>query len=167
MVTPAQIAIAQWISTYYRMPLGSCLWLFLPPGLTGRRDLMVSLLDPEADKLNALEHEIVALLKRRGPLRGNQMNLALPGKDWRGAVDGLAKAGVVEAHNILSPPRARPKLVRRAALAIQPDQIMHVARHLGRKSKQADLLEVIAAAGEEGLPVESALRYAETTRCDA
>ena len=55
-------------------------------------------------------------------------------------------------------------MIRTAALAIAPDQIMNVARHLGRGSRQADLLEVVAAAGDEGLPLENALHYAETTR---
>jgi primosomal protein N' len=164
VVTPEQIEIARWISQHNLMPLGSCLWLFLPPGLVGRRDIKVSLLVEDADKLTELEAQIVALLKRRGPLLGNQLNNALPGKDWRMAVDGLAKAGILHKANVLAPPRARPKLVRTAALAIHPDQIELVVRHLGRESKPADLLEVIAAAGEEGIEVERALHIAETTR---
>ncbi|MBZ0302933.1 MAG: hypothetical protein K8J31_24520, partial [Anaerolineae bacterium] len=164
VVTPEQIAIARWISQHNLMALGSCLWLFLPPGLTGRRDVQVTLLTEDVDHLTELETQVLALLQRRGPLTGHQLNLALPGKDWRSAVDGLAKAAIVHKANILTAPRARPKLVKTAALAIHPHQIDHVARHLGRSSKQADLLEVIAAAGEDGLPVERALRIAETTR---
>ncbi len=164
VVTPEQIAIARWISQHNLMALGPCLWLFLPPGLTGRRDVRVTLLIEEPERLTELEAQLVALLRRRGPLRGHQLNLALPGKDWRTAVDALAKAGIVHTENVLAPPRARPKIIRTAALAIHPNQIDHVARHLGRESKQADLLEVVAAAGEDGLPLERALRIAETTR---
>lgn len=164
VVTPQQIAIARWISQHNLMALGPCLWLFLPPGLTGRRDVLVTLLIEEPERLTELEAQVVALLRRRGPLRGHQLNLALPGKDWRTVVDALAKAGIVHTENVLAPPRARPKIIRTAALAIHPNQIDNVARHLGRESKQADLLEVIAAAGEDGLPLERALRIAETTR---
>ncbi len=164
VLTQDQIDIARWISQQNLMALGPCLWLWLPPGLAGRRDIQVSLLVEHPDGLNPLEDQIMALLRRRGPLFGHQLNLALPGKDWRTAVDALAKAGILHKANVLAPPRTRPKLVRTAALAIHPSQIDHVARHLGRESKQADLLEVIAAAGEEGLPVEQALRFAETSR---
>jgi primosomal protein N' len=164
VVTPEQIAIARWISQHNLMALGSCLWLFLPPGLVGRRDIRVSLLVKDAGQLSELEAQIVALLKRRGPLLGSQINSALAGKDWRIAVDALAKAGILHKINVLAPPRARPKLVRTAALAIHPDQIELVVRHLGRESKPADLLEVIAAAGEDGIDVERALHIAETTR---
>lgn len=164
VVTPEQIDLARWISRSNLMALGPCLWLWLPPGLTGRRDIQVSLLTDDADPRTDIEEQIIALLARRGALLGHQINLALPGKDWRSAVDALAKAGVVQRENVLTPPRARPKLVRTAALAIHPSQIQHVARHLGRSSKQADVLEVVAAAGDEGLDVERALRIAETTR---
>lgn len=163
VVTPSQIATAHWISQHNLMPVGPCLWLFLPPGITGQRDMQVTLLDDEPDGLDALEAQVVALLRRRGPLRGHQLNMALPGVNWRAAIDGLAKAGIIHRENILAPPRAHSKIVRTAALAIHPDQIDNVDRHLGRKSKQADLLEVIAAAGDAGLPVERALKFAETT----
>ena len=164
VVTPQQIAIARWISHHNLMPLGSCVWLFLPPGIAGRRDMRVTLLDDDPDGLNELESQVVALLQRRGPLRGHQLNMALTGKNWRDTVGGLAKAGIVRTENILAPPRARPKIVRTVMLAINPDQIDHVARHLGRSSKQADLLEVVAAAGEEELSVARALKIAETTQ---
>ena len=42
VVSPQQIDTACWMSQYYWMPLGLCLWLFLPPGLSGRRDIQVS-----------------------------------------------------------------------------------------------------------------------------
>jgi primosomal protein N' (replication factor Y) len=163
VVTPPQIALARWMSQRYLTPLGACLWQFVPSGLTGRRDIQVTLLRDATDTLNDLEALVIALLTRRGPLLGQQLTLALPGKDWRGAISGLAKAGIIRVENVLTAPRARPKLIRTAALAVHPQQIDALARHLGRPSKQADLLEVIAAAGEEGLEVERALRIAETT----
>jgi primosomal protein N' (replication factor Y) len=152
------------MSEYYRMPVGLCLWLFLPPGITGKRDVQVLLLQEDATKLDPVEAQLVALLKRRGPLTGQQLNIALPGQDWRGAVDTLAKAGIVQKENRLMPPRAKPKLIRTAALAINPGQIMSVARHLGRASKQADLLEVIAALPDDMPPVEQVLSIAEASR---
>ncbi len=159
-----QLALAYWMSEYYRMPIGLCLWLFLPPGITGKRDLQVELLTEDIEKPDPLEKELIALLKRRGTLTGQQLNIALPGQDWREAVDRLAKAGIIHKENKLMPPRAKPKLICTAALAINPNQIMHVARHLGRSSKQADLLEVIAAMPDDMPTVEQVLSIAETSR---
>ncbi|HYO87499.1 MAG TPA: hypothetical protein VER79_02565, partial [Candidatus Limnocylindrales bacterium] len=56
VVTTAQIALARWISERYRAPLGPCLWLWLPPGLTGKYDLLLELISEEGAK-TALENE--------------------------------------------------------------------------------------------------------------
>ncbi|PJF24836.1 MAG: hypothetical protein CUN53_15815, partial [Phototrophicales bacterium] len=91
VVTPAQIAIARWIADYYLAPIGSALWLWLPPGLTGCKDIEVALLDPAASGKEGAENDVIALLKRRGRLRGGQIQAALSGVNWRAAVDALAK----------------------------------------------------------------------------
>lgn len=164
VVTPDQIGIAQWISEAYFMPVGLCLWLFIPTGLTGKRDLLITLRQAAPEGLDPSEARVVALLERRGPLRTSQINQSLAGEDWRPALESLVEKALVFTETVLAPPRVRPRMVRTAALNIPPDQIMQVARHLGRSSKQADLLEVIAAAGEEGIPVSRALTLAETKR---
>lgn len=166
VVTPAQIELALWVSQAYLVAPGPCLWLWLPPGLANQRDLLVTLCEdrPPHLILDELSEKIIALLIRRGPLRGWQLTQALPGTEWRAAVDGLAKMGIVKAHYVLAPPRVRAKMIRTAALAIHPNQIAHVARHLGRESKRADLLEVIAAHPRDAIRVEDALRIADTNR---
>lgn len=159
VVTPQQIEISRWIAEHYLMPLGPCLWLWLPPGLANQHDLLVTLLSAEGQIFTPLEQKIVDLLKRRSPRRGYQLTSALVGEEWRPVVDALAKIGVLKRENILAPPRVRPKMVRTVALAIHPDQIASVARHLGRESRRANLLEVIAAANDD-MQVEDALRIA-------
>jgi primosomal protein N' (replication factor Y) len=143
VVTPAQIAIARWIAEAYLTPIGSALWLWLPPGLTGRRDIEVALLDAEAAGRDGAENAVIDLLKRRGTLRGGQIQAALPGVSWRAAVDALAKAGVVSKTPTLAPARARPRSVQTAALAVHPSEIAARAAALGRPSRAADLLECI------------------------
>ncbi|HYO88575.1 MAG TPA: primosomal protein N', partial [Candidatus Limnocylindrales bacterium] len=135
---------ARWISERYRAPLGPCLWLWLPPGLTGKYDLLLELISEEGAK-TALENELIALLKRRGSLRGRQVEHALPGKNWRAAADDLARAGAIRKDQVLNPARVRPKLVQRAAIAIPARQIEIGIRHMEVPSKQADLLEWVAA----------------------
>jgi primosomal protein N' len=165
VVNDAQIAISQWLSETYLAPIGPCLWLWLPPGLTGHRDIMVELLNAEGAQ-TALEKEIVALLQRRGPLRGHQLNLALPGKEWRAVVDDLSRAGVVKKESTLTPPRVKPKIVQTAALAIHPDQIPAMIKHLERPSRTADLLQTIADAPNGGFSPQGAVKLAGAAKAN-
>ncbi|RMF81441.1 MAG: hypothetical protein D6737_04935, partial [Chloroflexi bacterium] len=160
VVTEQQIELAYWMSERYLAPLSACLWLMLPPGITGGRDIRVTLLDEDYQTNDELEQDLIALLKRRGPLVGKQLSTAkaLQGRDWRKAVEALAKADVVESVRVLNPPRVRPKKVKTVALAIRPDNIHAVARHLGKQSRRADLLEVIAASPDDAMLVDDALR---------
>ncbi len=147
VVSGEQIALARWLSRRWLAPIGSCLWLMLPPGLTGGRDIRVTLLNPDATSDDPVEARVLDLLRRRGPLTGRQLNAAKPlhGQHWRPAVDALEKAGVVRQERVLLPASARPRVIQTAALALHPDQIAHVARKLGRESRQAAIIEVLAA----------------------
>lgn len=165
VVTREQIALSRWLSETYLAPIGLCLWLWLPPGLTGHRDIQVDLLQPDGAQ-TALEKEIVALLKKRGSLRGHQFNLALPGKEWRAVVDDLAKAGVVKKESTLSPPRVKPKIVQTAALAIHPDQIPAMIKHIERPSRAADLLQTIADMPNGGISPQGAIKLANATKAN-
>jgi primosomal protein N' (replication factor Y) len=144
VVTPEQIALSRWMSERYRAALGPGLWLWLPPGLTGKYDLLLELISEDGAK-SPLEKELIALVRRRGPLRGRQVEHALPGKPWRAAADALAKAGLIRKDQVLNPARVRPKMVQRAAIAIPARDIDKAIRHLEMPSKQADLLEWVAA----------------------
>jgi primosomal protein N' (replication factor Y) len=165
ILTPGQIAVSRWIASTYLAPLGPCLWLWLPPGLTGQRDVRVTRIPgaTSPDRLSALETTLLDLLERRGPLRGTQLNAALPGQDWRTAVDGLARAGLVSKESIIAPPRQKPRIVQTAALAIPPEQIGRAVRALEKPSRRAALLAAVARAAEP-LPLRDALRAAGATR---
>lgn len=158
ILTEAQIALAWWMSQTYRAPIGYCLWMWLPPGLTGHRDIYVKLREDYPAELivDAEEEAVVALLKRRGALRGHQLNLSLAGKNWRAAVEGLEKAGVLETESVLAPPRVKPRVIQTAQLAIHPREIPKAARALEKASRAADLLELVASV--PGIEAKSALK---------
>ena len=147
VLTPMQIALSLWLRTTTLSPIGAALWMWLPPGLTGHHDLTVTLLDPDFVSPDDLEMEVVQILKRRGTLRSQQLNQALPAKTWRPVIDALAKAGIVAKESTLTPPRVKPRIVQTAALAIHPHEIAHGLRHVEKESRPADLLGVIAEAG--------------------
>lgn len=163
VVTPAQIELARWISQRYLAPIGLSLWLMLPPGLTGGRDIRVHLLSEDAASLDSVEQKVLSLLKRRGTMTGRQMETAkvLQGIQWRGAVDQLANEGVISKERVLLPPRIRPKTIATASLAIHPDQIPGVARQLGRESNPANILEVMAAMRVEQPTIDQVLEAAD------
>ncbi len=122
VLSEQQIALARWMSATSLTHIGMCVWSLLPPGMMMARDVRVTLRDAAAAQ-GKLEQEIVALLQKRGSLQGKQLDLALPGRNWRAAVDDLARVGAVEKVPFLLPPRARPRQVQVAALAIPPAQI--------------------------------------------
>ncbi|MBK8020173.1 MAG: primosomal protein N' [Chloroflexi bacterium] len=158
VVTPLQIETARWLAAHTLAPLSACLWLWLPPGLTGHSEVVVSL-PPEFDETQIKtpeERALVELLQKRGALRARQLNMALTAKNWRTAADALAKAGVVHKESALSAPRVRPRVVQTASLAVHPKAIAREVRALERPSLLANLLELIADVPE--IDEKSALR---------
>jgi primosomal protein N' (replication factor Y) (superfamily II helicase) len=143
VVTDKQIALARWLSAQYLCPLGLCLWLFLPPGIVGKRDQRVELLREDLSGDNATETALIDLLKRRGALTGTQINRALKRQNWRGAVKSLKARGGLYTRSILLPPRAKPRKIQVAALTIDPAHLPHVRGRLGKPSRTSDLLTIL------------------------
>ena len=143
VLSEVQLDLAQWMSEIYLAPIGLCVWFMLPANMDAQRDIQVMLLQDDGGS-DALEREIVVLLKQRGTLKGKQLDLALIGKHWRAAVDSLAQQGIVRKSHVLTMPRARPKMIQTAALAIPPATINDALIDLSRRSYQADLLELVA-----------------------
>ncbi|MBE0688539.1 MAG: primosomal protein N' [Anaerolineae bacterium] len=158
VVTPERIKLAYAIRDACLAPIGICIWLMLPAGIAAQHDIRVALIEPVSVDTD-LQREIVKLLKRRGALRGRQLDLALPGKHWRAAVEELVAAGVVHRETILTPPRVRPKVVRTATLVIEPEAIEYELQALARPSRVADLLESVMTAST---PLDADLTRKET-----
>ena len=165
-LTVAQIALAEWMAEETLSPLGACINLMLPPGLSQRADTLVRL-NPEREideeTLSSLEKRIVRLLEERGELRGRQLDAHLRHVDWRGAVRKLAREGIVHTQAVLPPTRVGPKTVRKAALAISPEEIETLPDPLSKVARvQERRLHVLRfLAGEEGL-VEPSWIFAQT-----
>jgi len=113
VLSPEQIALARWMRDEYLASFYECLELMLPPGMVGHTDLKVALTGdiPDGAANTEAQAHLLALLQRRGTLRGNQLDAALPGVDWRSASEQLARRDVVKRESFLAPPRAQPKRV--------------------------------------------------------
>jgi primosomal protein N' (replication factor Y) len=165
-LTPAQIELAHWLAEKTLAPLGACINLMLPPGLSQRTDTLVRL-NPgrEIDEaaLSPLEKRIVHLLQKRGDLRGRQLGASLRHVEWRGTLRKMAREGIIHTQAVLPPPRVGPKTVRKVALAIAPDEINSLEEPLSRvenvHERRMRILRFLA--GEAGL-VEPSWIYAQT-----
>lgn len=158
VVTPQQIALAQWISTEYLAPLSACLELFLPPGLVGHADAVWTLRpDAPADAARTpVQAALLALLAERGPLRGQQIQAALEG-EWRSAAEQLRRRGIIERKPFLAPPRAHPKHVRTVQI-VPTAEIEDALAGLHSPIYQS----IVEFLRREAAPVDVSWVYAET-----
>jgi len=159
VLTPAQIALARWMSREYLAPLHECLQLMLPPGVVGYTDVVLSPVGeiPPDAALTPAQRRLVALLQRRGPLRGAQLDRALPRTNWRATANTLIRRGLLSRTSFLAPPRARPRRVRTARLIPAAD--VDAALSGLRSEVYPAIVEFLRA---EGGPVDVSWVYAET-----
>jgi primosomal protein N' (replication factor Y) len=124
VLSPEQIALARWMSDEYLASLHECLELMLPPGTVGHSDLKIALVGEVSEDTANTEAQarLLALLRRRGSLRGSQLDAALRGVDWRAASEQLARRDVVTRESFLAPPSAKPKRVKAVHLLPNVDE---------------------------------------------
>jgi len=165
-LTAHQIALAQWMADETLAPLGTCINLMLPPGLSQRTDTLVRLntdLQVDLDEYSPLEKRIIQLLQTRGDLRGRQIDASIRHVEWRGAVRTLARKGVLRTRAILPEPRVSPKTVRQVALAGDPASIDNLEAPLSRVEKVHERrMRVLRVLAKETGLVEPGWIYAQT-----
>jgi primosomal protein N' (replication factor Y) (superfamily II helicase) len=153
VVTPTQIGLARWMSNQTITPISACLWLMLPPGLTKRGDTQYTLLQPDMQSENETAQRIIELLIERGPLRGAQIDHALPRSKWRVALEPLIRQGLVRREAVLAAPDVKVRTVRTVQIAIAPDEVETAIITLKLKSqKQIAVLRILA---EQTDPVDT------------
>jgi primosomal protein N' (replication factor Y) len=138
VATPAQIALASWLSREYVAPLATCIKYFFPPGYNREPEEVLKAANapgnPEA--LSAPEKILLTYLRKYGAT-------PLAEVDPHSAT-ALIEKGLAYQETILSKPRLGPKTDRMVELLIPPDEIETVLPTLGHASKQADLLLYLA-----------------------
>ncbi|HHS98221.1 MAG TPA: primosomal protein N', partial [Chloroflexi bacterium] len=159
VLTEVQIELARWMSRETLAPLHECLLLMLPPGVVGTTDSLLEVAGeiPADARLGPVERRLVALLRRRGPLRGGQLDQAFRGRTWRPAAERLVRRGFLKRTPVLAPPRAHPRQVLRVRLV--PDVDREAALKRLRNPVYGAILDFLQA---EGKPVEVDWVYAQT-----
>ncbi len=140
VLTGNQIALVERLAQTTYSPLASMIGLFLPPGLSQQADTIYSIRETgRSDQQSAFSSQLLAvndptppspkstilarlmkLLEQRGPLRGRQIDHALPRLEWRRSAQYLIKRGDLTTRSVLPPSSVRPKFIRTAQLAVPP-----------------------------------------------
>lgn len=161
VLTPAQLDLAAWIGRATRTPIGECASFMLPAGLGQHADESYELVEPAITPPKGTPTLLVDLLRRRGPLRGRQIQRALPHRDWRDAARSLVQAGVIRQTAVLETPRVRPRRRRTARLAVAPEAAQHRMEDVGRGAAADRRRSVLKALLAEPEPVDVTWLYAE------
>jgi primosomal protein N' (replication factor Y) len=152
VLTQGQIDLARQMAEDTLAPLSACINLMLPVGLSQMADTRYTLKEallnaPEAAlepltentpiDLSPMQRQLVDLLRQRGPLRGRQIDQALPRRNWRSAARALKRRGLLFTQSTLPSPTVQPKSVRTAQMAVSPEAAQADLPNLGRKGSQA------------------------------
>ena len=162
VLTPSQIALARQLAETTLSPLAAIVNLMLPPGLGQQADVQYSvaskplpeirnpkseILHPKSEILypqseirnpkSVLQSRLLKLLTERGPLRGRQIDAAIPRLDWRLTAQKMVKQGLLVAQSVLPTPSVRPRTVRTAQLACPPEIAEAALPELSRAGSQA------------------------------
>ena len=148
VLTSSQLALAEYMSKSAVAPLSACVNLMLPVGLSQLADTLYTLKETllgerhdnalvSAERLSPLQNRLVELLRERGPLRGRQINQALPRRNWRAAANALVRQGLLFTQSVLREPRVQPRSVRTAQLAVSTEVAEAELSNLGRNGTKA------------------------------
>ncbi len=164
VVTPKQIELATWMAQEYRAALSECLGLMLPPGVSQRADYVYQRVNAAVEGSTPTENKLLAILDRRGELRGRQLARAMPRQNWRYAANALIRRNAIVRQPVLDAPKARPKRIRNARLITPPDELRENPPPLGRPGSQAAerRRKIVDLLIKEGEPINVSWLYAET-----
>jgi len=129
-----QLHLARWLSLRYLAPLSECIWLFLPPGVRRSSQQVAEAVPDKAlpPDIDARAAALYLHLQRRGATPTAELDVS--------ALKLLLDIGAVHLSHRLAPPRATAHLDRTVELITTLEEAMTALQHLGRPSKQADVL---------------------------
>jgi primosomal protein N' (replication factor Y) len=167
-VTPFQIQLAEEIARDTLSPLGMTIHAMLPAGLSVKADTEYRLSEtsllslqsaiPLLDSPTPAQTRLIDLLIERGPLRGRQLDRALPHKKWRRTAGSLERRGIITSRSMLSAPAVSPKLERRLKFISSPQEALAQMDSLARagyqeaQQRRQDILKLVLES-EVDLPL--------------
>ncbi|MCS7260344.1 MAG: primosomal protein N' [Anaerolineae bacterium] len=145
-LSDVQLQLARWLSLYYLAPLSECIWLFLPPGVRRASQPVAEALPDKVlpPDIDARAAALYLYLQRHGATPTAELDVA--------ALKPLVDIGAVRLSHRLAPPRVTAHMDRTVELIVTPEEAIVALQHLGRPSKQADVLLHLATL-DDPLPV--------------
>jgi primosomal protein N' (replication factor Y) len=137
----------------------------LPGAISQLADRLYSLVGeiPGVEKLSPTAKQLIAVLQERGPLRGRQIDRALPRRNWRATARTLVKKGALDSIPVLPQPNVRPRYIRTAQLAVPPEfaraNLEGLSRQANVQERRQRILEFLI---REPDPVDVSWVYAES-----
>lgn len=160
VLSQAYIDLAKWLSEMYMESIGFCIWRMLPPGIIGRTNQEISLVDPDADPRGALQKEIVDYLREEGTQRITKLKSKFKGRSLTNSLKRLEELGMIKKKVFLMPPSVKPKTEKFVKLTFPGKHIANITRNVGKSVKKADLLQVIATNPDDPIGIQDALDLA-------
>jgi len=141
VVTPDQMALAEYLADSTLAPLSTCVSLMLPVGLSQMGDTEYALAESAArskpGSTTDLQRRLLDLLTKRGALTGRQIDRALPRVRWRSSARVLIRQKRITSLPVLPAPKVQSKSVRTVRLAYSPEHTAASMHDLGRAGSQA------------------------------
>lgn len=169
-LSDVQIALAKWVSTYYRSPAYAAAALVVPPDLRQRVTTIYSPVpQPTLEQVRGIKEPAAKLLGHlasSGPSAQGALEKRFGKRLAASALRILVSRNLVQRSWLFAKPKVGPKLAPVVFLAVSlPNALAEVSRleSTGKpaEAKQALLLLDIALSGEEGA-FESSLRRSHT-----
>ena len=162
VLTPLQLQLAWHLAHSCLAPIAACVSLMLPPGLGQLADVLYQL-TPEGERLTgeitAAQNRVMKVLQERGPLRGGQLNHALPRRNWRASLRGLVHRGLVKTTPLPPLPSVKAKKVRTVELIAPLESEMKLSRISATQGRRTKILQALQ---REAGPVDAEWLYAES-----
>lgn len=166
VLNQAQLEIAVWMAEYYHSAISNCIHMMLPPGLNQLADMAYFLLSSEFDKVTLSETQkmIVHKIQKSGELRARQIKAAFSHTNWKYALQGLMKKGIISSKAVLPDARVNRKTIRTAQIAISPEEMEKKKEQLGKVDSNAYQRKIAAIdfLVNEAIPVNVAWVYASS-----
>lgn len=167
LLSPAQVALARWLSDYYLSPLFDAVSLMLPPGFERR---VLTFLEPknheyDVSKLNETQQHILKSLENKNRIGLKDLEKTLGKKKAQTNVTQLVKLGLLTRRFELEQVKVKTKRVPYLRLLLTPSQVLETARQMTnrRARKQLTLLKFLA---EQSAPI-SLPEARKITGCDS
>ncbi|NLG28304.1 MAG: hypothetical protein GX557_10360, partial [Chloroflexi bacterium] len=156
VLSPVQLELARWISSYYLAPLHLAIGAMLPPGVTQTvQTVLEAVADVDLSTASADERSLYELVRTQGPLDDAAVQALQRRRGMRPQIERLVARGWLAKRHQVQPPAVRPKQVAvvRAAADAQPTTLPE------RATQQRVALQALCARRERGegwLPLSEA-----------